>query len=72
MNIQMKKYFFFECNKYRKFVDLEISYIFDKTLALSITCSKSGNNSDKILIEDKSIDILKMLKLIENINLLTE
>ena len=60
----------FECNKWRKCVNLKISYIFYKTLGLSTTCSKSGNNSDVIFKQEESIDILKILRLIDNINLL--
>ena len=37
-----------------------------KTLVLSITCSKYGNENEKIFKEEESIEILKTLELIEN------
>ena len=40
---------------------------YKKTLVLSIICSKCRNEEDKIFKEDKSIEILKTLGLIENI-----
>ena len=44
-----------------------MSYIFGKTLVLFIICNKCKNVDEKILKEKKSIEILKMLSLIENI-----
>ena len=49
--------------KYRKFKNLKISYIFEKTLVLSIICSKW---SWKIFEEEESIEILKIIGLIKN------
>ena len=40
---------------------------FEKTLVLSITCSKCKNKVEKIFKEKKSIEILKALGLIKNI-----
>ena len=40
---------------------------YKKTLVLSIICSKCRNEEDKIFKEEKSIEILKTLGLIENI-----
>ena len=37
--VNMKKIYFVICGKYRKFNDPKISYIFEKTLALSSICS---------------------------------
>ena len=42
-------------------------YILEKTLVLSIICSKSKNEDEKIFKEEESIEILKMLGLMENI-----
>ena len=42
----MKSYSIF-CNKYRKFKNRKISYIFRKTLNLSIVCSKYDNEYRK-------------------------
>ena len=63
----IKIYFRVICGKYRKFKDPKISYIFEKTLLLSIICSRSGNVGQKIFKEEKSFKILKILGLIENI-----
>ena len=38
-----------------------------KTLVLSIICSKYKNEDEKIFKEEESIEILKILDLIENI-----
>ena len=61
---KMKKIFCFICGKYRKF---KISYLLEKTLVLSIICSKCKNENEKIFKEEESIEILKILGLIENI-----
>ena len=58
------------CGKYRKFEKPKISYLLEKTLVLSIICSKCKNEDEKIFKEEDSIEILKMLGLIENIKLL--
>ena len=47
-----------ECSKFRKFVNPRISYIFNKTLVLSIVCKKCGNTDEIIFTEEKSIEIL--------------
>ena len=46
---------------------MKISYIFDKTLFLSSTCNKCGRKNEKIFKEEESIEILKILGLIANI-----
>ena len=53
--------------KYRKFKKPKISYLLEKTLVLSIICSKCKNEDEKIFKEEESIEILKILGLIENI-----
>ena len=55
------------CGKYRKFEKPKISYLLEKTLVLSIICSKCKNEDEKIFTEEDSIEILKILALIENI-----
>ena len=55
----MKKLYYIICCKYRKFEKPKISYLFEKTLVLSIICSKCNN-------EDDSIEILKIFGLIED------
>ena len=55
------------CGKYRKFEKPERSYLLEKTLVLSIICSKSKNEHERLFKEEKSIEILKILGLIENV-----
>ena len=52
------------CNKYRKFKKTKITYIFNKTLSLSIVYSKCD---EKIFKEEEPTEILKILDLINNI-----
>ena len=49
--------------KYRKFKSPKVSYIFEKTLVLSIICSKLSNKDEKIFKEEESIKIWKFLGL---------
>ena len=64
---KMKILFCVNCGKYRKFEKLQMSYLLEKTLVLSIICSKCKNEDEKIFKEEESIEILKILGLIENI-----
>ena len=48
----MKKLYYVICGKYRKIKNLNISYIFEKTLVLPIICSKCGNEGEKIFKEE--------------------
>ena len=59
----MKKMYCVICGGYRKFKNPKISYIFEKTLFLSIICSKCENEDEKIFKEEESIEILKILGL---------
>ena len=63
----MKKLYCVICGKYRKFEKPKISYLLEKTLVLSIICSKCKNEDEKLFKEEESIEILKILGLIENI-----
>ena len=63
----MKKLYCIICGKYRKFEKPKISYLLEKTLVLSIICSKCKNEDEKIFKEEESIEILKILGLINNI-----
>ena len=56
----MKKVYFIRRNKYRKFKNRKISYIFDKTLVLSIIYEKCGSNDEKIFKEKESVEILNI------------
>ena len=63
----MKNLYCIICGKYRKFEKSKISYLLEKILVLSIICSKCKNGDEKILRKEESIEILKILGLIENI-----
>ena len=63
----MKKIYCVLCGKYRKPEKPKISFIFDKTLVVSIICSKCKNEDEKIFKGEESIEILKIIALIENI-----
>ena len=56
----MKKIHCVICGKYRKFQKPKISYIFEKRLVLSITCSKCKNVDEKTF-KKESIEIIKIL-----------
>ena len=43
----MKKKYCIRCNEHRKIKNPKISYIFNKTLVLSVTCGKCGSNDKK-------------------------
>ena len=45
----------------------KISYIFIKTLVLSMICSNCGKEDKKIFKEERSIETSKILGLIKNI-----
>ena len=55
------------CGKYRKFEKPKISYLLEKTLVLSIICSKCKNEDEKIFKEEEPIETLKIIGLINNI-----
>ena len=55
------------CNKYGKSTKSKISYIFQKTLSLSIVYSKCGHEYKKIFKEEESVEVLKILGLINTI-----
>ena len=64
---KMKQLYCVICSKYRKLEKPKISYLLEKTLVLSIICSKCKNEDEKIFKEEESIEILKILGLISNI-----
>ena len=53
----MKKLCCFICGKYREFEKPKISYLLEKKLVLSITCSKCRNKDEKLFEEEESIEI---------------
>ena len=62
---KMKKLYCVISNKYKKLEKPKTSYLFEKTLVLSIICSKCKTEDEKIFKEE-SIKILKILALINN------
>ena len=62
----MKKLYW---DKYRTFEKPKISYLLEKKLVLSIICSKC-KNEDENLSKEESIEMVKSLGFIENIQLL--
>ena len=57
----MKKLYCVICGKYR------IEYLLEKTLVFSIIFSNCKNEDEKLFKEEESVEILKILDLIENI-----
>ena len=57
------KIYCIKSHKYRKFKNLKISYILNKTLVCSINCNNYVSKDEKIFKEE-SIEILKGLGLI--------
>ena len=66
----MKALYCIICGKYRKFKNLKISYIFERTLALSVICSKYRYKDQKQFKKEESIAILKILGFFKSILLL--
>ena len=63
----MKKLCCIICGKYKKFEKPKISYLSEQTLVLSIICSKCNNNDEQLFKAEESMEILKTLRLIENV-----
>ena len=55
------------CSKYRKFEKPKISFFLEKKLVLSICCTKCKSEVEKIFKEENSIEIVKIIGLINNI-----
>ena len=55
------------CLKYRKSGKSKISYLIEKTLVLSIICSKCKKENEKVFKEEDSTEIIKILGLFYNI-----
>ena len=56
-----------KCNKYKKFKNPKISYIFKKALDFSNICFNCNSNNDKIYKQRTSTEILNVLGLNHNI-----
>ena len=63
----MKKTWCIICFEQRKFEKAKILYILEKTLVLSIMCSKCKLENEKIFKKEESIELLKIIGLIEKI-----
>ena len=61
----MKKIYRIKCSKYSKFINPKISYIFDKTLLLSVICGICDSEGEELFEEKKLIEILKIFGLIK-------
>ena len=61
----MKNIYCVICGKYRKFEKPKVSYLLE--MIFSIICSQCKNENEKIFKEEESIEILKILGLVENI-----
>ena len=64
----MKKIYCVNWNKYRKFKNPKISFIFNESVVPSINCDKCSSNSDTKFKKEESIKILKILGLMHNIS----
>ena len=62
----MKRLYCVVCSKYRKFEKPKIFYLSEKTLVLSIICSKCKTEDEKIFKQEEPIEILKIIGLIDN------
>ena len=63
----MKKIYWIKFNKYRKVKDCKI-YVFSKILVFSIICNICSSKDEKIFKKEESNDTLKILDLINNMN----
>ena len=63
MKKNMLRYF----GKYWKCEKPKVSYLLEKALVLSIIWSKCKNEDENIFNKEESIDVLKVLGLIDNI-----
>ena len=57
-----------KCTKYRKLKNPKVLHFFNEALVLSIICGKYGSNNYTIFKKEESIEKLKILVLINNIN----
>ena len=63
----MKKLYWVICDKHKKFEKPKISCLLEKTLIISIICSKRKNDDQKIFKEEEeSFEVSEFLGLIEN------
>ena len=63
----MRKIICIKSKKYKKIINPKLSYICYKTLLLSNVCNKCESEDEKIFVEQESVEMLKVLDLINNI-----
>ena len=63
----MRKIYCVICAKYQTLEKPNIWYILEKSISSSIICSKCKNEDEKIFQEEESVEILKIIGLIENV-----
>ena len=63
----MRKILCIKSKKYKKIINPKLSYICYKTLLLSSVCNKCESEDEKIFVEQESIEMLKVLDLINSI-----
>ena len=64
---RMRKIYSIKCKKYKKFINLKISYICYKILLFSSVYNKCGSEDEKIFMEQEPIKILKIIGLVRGI-----
>ena len=64
--VRMIEIYCVKCKKYKKSVKLKISCVCHKTLLLSSICINWGSEDEKLFMEQESIEILKILGLVNN------
>ena len=65
-----KKIYCLICGQYKKIDKPKLSYLLEKKLILSISCSQCKKEDKNLFKEEEYIEILQILGLIENIQLL--
>ena len=64
--VRMTKSYCTKSKNYKEFKKPKVSYICDKALLLSSNCDKCGGEKKKTFKKEESIEILKILNLINN------
>ena len=66
----VKKIYCVICGQYKKIEKPKLSYLLEKKLVLSISCSQCKKEDKNLFKEEEYIEILKILGLIENMQIL--
>ena len=70
INENVKKIYCVICGQYKKIEKPKLSYLLEKKLVLSISCSQCKKEDKNLFKEGEYIEILKILGLIENMQIL--